>query len=61
MIETLILLTPIGLMLFRFSDVGVRWVEFLRTDSNAIPTKLETASELTNEIARRLTSIFLAG
>lgn len=61
MIETLILLTPVGLILFRFSEAGVRWVEFLPTDSNAVPTNLETASELANEIAREVNLYFSGG
>jgi methylated-DNA-[protein]-cysteine S-methyltransferase len=58
MIETLILQTPLGLMLFRLSDVGVRWAEFLPESSSAEPTNQETISTLTQEVARQVEAYF---
>jgi methylated-DNA-[protein]-cysteine S-methyltransferase len=58
MIETLILQTPLGLMLFRLSEVGVRWAEFLSESSSAQVTDLETASPFAQEVARQVDSYF---
>jgi len=58
MIETLILQTPIGLMLFRLSNVAVRWVEILPESSSAQTTVIETASALAQEVARQVSAYF---
>lgn len=58
MIETLILQTPPGLMLFRLSEVGVRWAEFLPESSSAQATNLEIASPFAQEVARQISGYF---
>ena len=58
MIETLILQTPLGLMLFRLSEVGVRWAEFLSESSSAQVTDLETTSPFAQEVARQVEAYF---
>ena len=58
MIETLILQTPIGLMLFRLSEAAVRWVEILPESSAALPSNLEMASAFANEVARQIEAYF---
>lgn len=58
MIETLILQTPLGLMLFRLSEVGVRWAEFLSESSSAQVTDLETTSSFAQEVARQVEAYF---
>jgi methylated-DNA-[protein]-cysteine S-methyltransferase len=58
MIETLILQTPLGLMLFRLSEAGVRWTEFLPESSSAQATDLETASPFAQEVAWQVDAYF---
>ncbi|MGB4595571.1 MAG: methylated-DNA--[protein]-cysteine S-methyltransferase [Anaerolineaceae bacterium] len=58
MIETLILQTPLGLMLFRLSEVAVRWAEILPESSAAQATYLGTASALAKELARQVEAYF---
>lgn len=60
MIETLILQTPLGLMLFRLSENGVRWAEFLPESSSVESTHLETVSAFAQEVARQ-TDAYFAG
>jgi len=58
MIETLILQTPIGLILFRLSEGAVRWVEILPESSSAQATNLETATAFAREVTRQISAYF---
>ena len=58
MIETLILQTPIGLILFRLSEGAVRWVEILPEASTAQPSYLDSVSIFAKEVARQVEAYF---
>lgn len=58
MVETLILQTPLGLMLFRICGAEVRWVEFLPETATAQPSDRQNISAFAREVASQVEAYF---